>query len=119
MIDPFSLFFLTAAVTTLAIIVFFLTRAYTRLTEKFHSQEKINSELHEQLSEKPIKLLKNAHEQAQEIINQANREATEILESTKSYEDNSSQALKQNLASLEKQQEAVFSKASADMKIAY
>lgn len=118
-IDPISLLFLTASVTTLAVILFFLARAFTKNAQELHELGKINNHLQNQLSEKPIKLLEKAHEQAQEILNQANKKASEILASSKSYEDNSAQALKEKLTDLEKQQETVFTKASDDMKLAY
>lgn len=119
LIDPISLIFLTLAVTVLAVVLFFLARAYTRNAERLHETEKINAHLQNQLSEKPIKLLEQAHEQAQEIMNQANKKASEILASSKNYEDNSSQVLREKLAELEKQQSLIFTKASEDMKIAY
>jgi hypothetical protein len=118
-IEPISLVFLTLAVTTLAVILFFLVRAFTKNAQSLHETEKINLHLQNQLSEKPIKLLEQAHEQSQEIINQANRKASEILASSETYEDNSNQAIKEKLAQLEKQQETVFAKASDDMKLAY
>src|ERR1700722_18685312 len=118
-IDPISLIFLTAAVTTLAVLLFFLTRAYTHAVQQLHQTEKINTQLQNQLSEKPLKLLEQAHELMQEIIDHANRKAAEILESSKTYEDNSSKVLKDKLDELEKQQAMVFAKASDDMKIAY
>src|SRR5580704_9854677 len=101
LIDPISLIFLTVAVTTLAVVLFFLTRTYTHTAERLHHIEKANIQLQNQLSEKPIKLLERAHEQAQEIMNEANKNATEILASSKSYETNSNQALKEKLAGLE------------------
>ncbi|HVA96345.1 MAG TPA: hypothetical protein VND99_01700 [Candidatus Acidoferrales bacterium] len=119
LIDPLSLIFLTVAVTVLAIVLFFLARAYTRSAEKLHEMDKVTNQLQNQLAEKPIKLLEQAHQQAQEIIDKANKEASEILASTKGYEDNSNKALKAKLVELEQQQAAVFAKASEDMKIAY
>lgn len=118
-LDPLSLIFLTIAVSVLAVMLFFLSRAYTKISEKLHAAEKVSNHLQNQLSEKPIKLLEQAHEKAQELINQANKQAAEILASSKAYEDTSNQALKTKLGDLEKQQEAVFTKASDDMKIAY
>lgn len=118
-IDPISLIFLTAAVTTLAAVLFFLTKAYTKNSERLHETEKITTHLQNQLTEKPIKLLEKAHEQSQEIIDQANKKASEILASSKTYEDNSSQVLREKLAELEKQQASIFTKASEDMKLAY
>src|SRR5438552_1668374 len=109
LIDPISLIFLTIAVTVLAIVLFFLARAYTRTSEQLHDIQKINNNMQNQLSEKPIKLLEQAHEKAQELINQANQQAAEILASSKTYEDNSNQALKDKLSELEKQQASVFS----------
>jgi hypothetical protein len=119
LIDPISLIFLTLAVATLAIVLFFLARAYTKNSQELHEIQKANAHLQIQLSEKPLKLLEKAHEQAQEIMNQANQKASDILASSKTYEDNSSQALKDKLGELEKQQAEIFTKASEDMKIAY
>src|SRR5437879_460903 len=116
LIDPISLVFLTIAVTTLAVVLFFLVKAYTKNAQRLEEVEKINMHLQNQLSEKPLKLLEQAHEQAQEIIDQANKKATELLASSKTYENNSSQALKGKLTELEKQQATVFAKASEDMK---
>ncbi len=118
-IDPISLIFLTIAVTVLALVLFFLAHAYTRTAERLHEIEKANNDMQNQLSEKPLKLLEQAHEKSQEIINLANKQATEILASSKTYENNSNQALRDKLAELEKQQESVFAKASEDMKVAY
>lgn len=119
LIDPISLIFLTIAVTVLAVILFFLVREYTRAAEKLHAAEEMNRGLQTQLSEKPVKLLELAHTQSQELINQANKQASEILASSKTYEDSSNKALKEKLAELEKQQEIVFKHASEDMKVAY
>ncbi len=119
LIDPITLIFLALAVAVLASILLILTLAYTRNAQKLHQAEELNNHLQNQLSEKPVKLLESAHEKAQEIIEQANRHATEILASSKTYEDNSNFALKEKLVDLEKQQEAVFNKASAEMKTAY
>jgi hypothetical protein len=118
-IDPISLIFLTLAVTVLAVVLYLLARSYTKMADKLHSAQKDINSLKNQLSENPIKLLEQAHEKAQELINQANKQAADILASSKVYEDNSNQALKSKLSELEKQQESVFSKASQDMKIAY
>jgi hypothetical protein len=119
LIDPIALIFLTIAVTTLAVVLLFLARAFTRTAQQLHEVEKANAHLQEQLSQKPIKLLEQAHEQAQEIMNQANKKASEILASSKTYEDNSSQILRDKLTELEKQQSTIFTKASEDMKVAY
>src|SRR6266702_647909 len=119
LIDPISLIFLTVAVTVLAIVLFFLARAYARSAQQLNAVTKVNNQLQTQLSEKPIKLLEQAHEQSQQIISQANKQASEILASSKVYEDNSNKALKEKLVDLEKQQSAVFTKASDDMKLAY
>lgn len=117
--DPILLIFLTIAISVLAAILFFLSRGFTRTVEKLHEAEKANSHLQNQLAQKPIKLLEEAHEKAQDIIDQANKKATEILASSKSYEDNSTQEMKTKLEELEKQQAQIFTKASEDMKIAY
>jgi len=119
LIDPIALIFLTVAVTTLAVVLYFLTRAYTKTAKELHELQIINNQMQNQLAEKPIKLLEQAHEKAQELIDQANRKAAEIVASSKTYEDNSNQSLKQNLAELEKEQANVFTKASQDMKLAY
>ena len=118
-IDPIAIIFFTLTVTVLAGVIFFLSRSYTKISEKLHELEKINNGMQTQLSEQPVKLLQEAHQKAQEIIEFANKQATEILASSKVYESNSNQALKDKLAMLEKQQEDVFSKASGDMKVAY
>ena len=118
-IDPLSLIFLTVAVVVLAIVLFFLVRAYTHVSQKLHEFEKTNNDMQNQLAEKPIKLLEQAREKAEEIIEMANKQATEILASSKTYEGTSSQQLKEKLTQLEKQQAEVFSKASEDMKVAY
>ena len=119
LIDPIALIFLTLAVTVLAVVLLLLARAFTREAHVLHETEKINAHLQSQLTEKPIKLLEKAHEEAQEIMNQANQKASEILASSKTYETTSNQSLKDKLTELEKQQSAVFTKASEDMKIAY
>ncbi|HWY78879.1 MAG TPA: hypothetical protein VNW29_00820 [Candidatus Sulfotelmatobacter sp.] len=119
LIDPLSLIFLTIAVTILAVVLFFLTRAYTHTAQELHNTQKINSNMQNQLAEKPIKLLEQAHEKAQEIIDLANKQATEILASSKKFEDTSSQELKDKLTNLERQQADIFEKASSDMKLAY
>jgi len=119
LIDPLAIIFFTVTVSVLAVVIFFLARGFSRTAEKLHELEKTNNDMQSQLAEKPIKLLQEAHEKAQEIINLANKQATEILASSKVYENNSNQALKDKLAMLEKQQESVFNKASEDMKIAY
>lgn len=119
MTDPISLIFLTVAVTMLAVLLVFIAKAYSKIDMQLHASEKLNNELQTQLSENPIKLLAQAHEKAQELINQANKQASDILASSKTYEDNSNQTLKNKLTELEKQQADVFTKASDDMKIAY
>lgn len=100
-------------------VLFFIARAYTKTAHELHETQKANAQLQAQLSEKPIKLLERAHEQAQEIMNQANQKASEIIASSKAYEGTSNQALKDKLTELEKQQASVFTKASEDMKLAY
>jgi len=119
LIDPIALIFLTVAVTTLAVVLFFLARAFTNASQELHELQKINNQMQNQLSEKPIKLLEHAHEKAQELIDQANRKASEIIASTKTYEDNSNESLKGKLAQLEQDQAQIFTKASEDMKLAY
>jgi len=119
LIDPIALIFLTLAVTTLAVVLYFLARAYTKNAQELHELQKQNNQIQNQLAEKPIKLLEKAHERAQELIDQANRKATEIVASSKAYEDTSNQSLKGKLDELEKEQAGVFTKASEDMKLAY
>ncbi len=119
LIDPVSLVFLTIAVAVMAGVIFFLARGYTRIAEQLHEVEKANNNMQNQLTEKPLKLLEQAHANAQEIITLANKQAGEILASSKAYENNSNQALKDKLVVLEQQQESVFAKASQDMKVAY
>jgi len=119
LIDPITLIFLGLAVITLAAILLIITIAYTRMSQKLNQTQELNNHLHNQLAEKPIKLLENAHEKALEIIDQANRHATEILAASKAYEDTSNETLKDKLTTLEKQQEGVFTKASEEMKSAY
>jgi F0F1-type ATP synthase membrane subunit b/b' len=118
-IDPITLIFLTLAVTTLAAVLFFLIRAYALLHEELHNSQKVNDQLRNQLSEKPVKLLASAHEKAQEIIEQANRQAMTILSNSKTYETSSNDTLNEKLAALEKQQETVFNQATEEMKTAY
>jgi hypothetical protein len=118
-IDPLAIIFFTLTVSVLAGVIFFLARAYSKTVERLHEIEKANNTMQSQLSAQPTKLLEEAHQKAQEIINLANKQATEILASSKVYENNSNQALKDKLAMLEKQQEGVFAKASEDMKVAY
>lgn len=117
--DPITLTFLLVAITTLASVLFFLVRVYTHTAEELHQMQKANNALREQLSQKPTKLLERAYEQAQEIIDEATKHATDILASSKTYEDNSNETLREKLADLESQQETVFAKASEDMKTAY
>jgi hypothetical protein len=119
LIDPILLIFLAVASAVLAVVLFFLTKAFTRTAQELHEKDKINNQLQNQLSEQPIKLLEQAHESAQQIIDKANKDAAEILAGSKTYEDNSGKALKTKLAELEQQQAAVFAKASEDMKVAY
>lgn len=118
-IGPILLILLILAVIILAIVLVFVEKSLNATTNKLQEAEKANMHLQNQLAEKPIKLLERAHEQAQQMIDEANRKASEILASTKVYEDNSNQELKQKLADLEKQQASVFAKASEDMKVAY
>jgi F0F1-type ATP synthase membrane subunit b/b' len=119
LIDPIALLFFVITIAVLAVVIFFLARGYTRTSEKLHEIEKTNTDIQNQLSQQPAKLLEQAHEKAQEIISIANKQATEIIASSKVYENNSNQALKDKLAALEQQQESVFVKASEDMKVAY
>ncbi len=118
-IDPIAIIFLTVTAFVLAVVIFFLARAYSKSAQRLSELEKSNSSLQMQLGTQPTKLLEEAHLKAQEIISLANKQATEILASSKVYENNSNQALKDKLAMLEKQQEDVFNKASEDMKVAY
>jgi len=118
-LDPIAIIFFTLSLTTLATVLFFIVRAYTHMHDDLMAEKKLNHELQSQLSQKPVKLLEKAHEQAQDIINQANKHASEILASSKNYEDTSNQELKTKLADLEAQQASVFAKASEDMKMAY
>jgi len=115
-IDPIAIIFFTVTVSVLAGVIFFLAKSYAKTAEKLHDLEEANRK---QISVEPVKLLEEAHHKSQEIIDQANKQANEILASSKVYENNSNQALKDKLAMLEKQQEGVFSKASEDMKVAY
>lgn len=118
-IDPILLLFLALAITVLAGVLLFMAIAYTKNGQKLHESEELNKHLQIQLSEKPVKLLESAHEKAQELIDQANKHANEILASSKAYEDNSNTALKEKLTQLEKEQAAVFATASEEMKSAY
>lgn len=115
----FLAIFLAVSITVLAVVLLLLARAFTKNSHQLHETEKINNDLKTQLAEKPVKLLQEAHEQAQSIINEANKQATEILANSKNYEATSSQGLKTKLDELEKQQGAIFTKASEDMKLAY
>lgn len=117
--DPLSLIFLTVAVIVLAVVLLIVAHAYTSSALKLHELEKENTDMKLKASEMPAKLLGEAHEKAQEVISIANKQASEILASSKTYETSSNQALKDKLAQLEKQQESVFTKASEDMKLAY
>ena len=118
-LDPITIIFFSLSITTLATVLFFLVRAYSHMHTQLLEGEKLNHELREQLAQKPTKLLQRAHEQGQIIIEQANKQASEILASTKAYENTSNQDLKEKLADLEAQQASVFAKASEDMKLAY
>ena len=118
-IEPITLIFLTLAVTTLAAVLFFLVRGYAMLHAELHESQKLNNQLQNEISEKPVELLSKAHEKAQEIIEQANAEAMKMLASSKAYEDSSNTELKTKLSTLEQQQENVFNKASQEMKTAY
>jgi hypothetical protein len=119
LIDPLAIIFFTLTVSVLAGVIFFLAREYSKTSQRLHELEKANNNIQSQLSQQPVKLLEEAHQKAQEIIELANKQATEILASSKVYENNSNQALKDKLSMLEKQQENVFTKASDDMKVAY
>lgn len=118
-IDPITLILLSVSLAVLAGILLFMAIAYAKMSKSLHETEQLNKHLQSQLSEKPVKLLENAHEKAQEIIEQANKHATEILASSKVYEDNSNASLKEKLSELEKDQAAVFASASSEMKTAY
>jgi len=118
-IDPIAVIFFTFTLAVLSGVILFLSRAFTKNAHELHEIELANKQMQTQLSEQPLKLLGEAHQKAQEIIDLANKQATEIIASSKVYENNSNQALKDKLAMLEKQQEGVFTKASEDMKIAY
>ncbi len=118
-IDPLTIIFLTEAIAVLAIILLFVTIFFTRNIFKLHQSEELNRHLQTQLTEKPAKLLEKAHEQSMEIIEQANKHANDILANTKSYEATSESAIKEKLEILEKDQAAIFTKASEEMKSAY
>ena len=118
-IDPIILIFLSVALLVLAVVLIYLVKSYADIAHELHATQKVNEGMHQQLGEKPVKLLEKAHEQAQDIINQANQHANEILASSKVYEDTSNADLKNKLAELEKQQAEVFDKASEEMKVAY
>lgn len=118
-VDPIILVFLTITILVLAGVLMYLVHSYAQTSQQLHKTQQVNSEIQKQLGEKPIKLLEKAHEQAQEIINQANKHANDILASSKAYEDSSNTEMKQKLAELEKQQSDIFTKASDEMKVAY
>src|SRR5579859_3310385 len=102
-IDPIAIIFFTVTVSVLAAVIFFLARSFAKTAERLHEMEKANNNIQSQLSEQPMKLLEEAHKKSQEIIDLANKQANEILASSKVYENNSNQALKDKLAMLEKQ----------------
>jgi hypothetical protein len=118
-IDPIAILFFTLTVATLSVVLVFLARGYTHTTERLHHLEEANSHMQSQLAEKPIKLLEHAHEQAQELIDMANKQALDIIANSKTYEGTSNQAIKDKLAALENQQASNFTKLSQDMQQTY
>ncbi len=118
-IEPITLIFLAVTIAVLAAVLLVLAISYTKNGQKLHQTEELNRHLQNQMSEKPIKLLEEAHGKAQEIIDQANKHANDILASSKAYEDNSNSALKEKLVQLEQEQAEVFNQASEEMKTAY
>lgn len=118
-IEPILFIFLAVALAILAAVLLVLAIAYNKNGQRLHHAEEMNTHLQSQLQEKPIKLLETAHQKSQEIIDQANRHAIEILASSKAYEDTSNASLKEKLVQLEQDQAAVFTTASEEMKSAY
>ncbi len=89
-IDPLTLILLSSTVITLAVVLLFMAFSYTRNAQKLNHTLEVTSQLQQQLAQKPTRLLEKAHEQA-----------------------------KGKLSELERQQEALFTKASEEMKTAY
>lgn len=119
LLDPITIIFLTIAIFILAVVLLLFIVFFTRNVHKLQEVEEMNRNLKNQLTEKPIKLLEKAHEQSLEIIEQANKHANDILTNTKAYESTSDTAIKERLENLEKDQSAIFAKASDEMKTAY
>lgn len=118
-IDPITFLFITGAIAVLAIVLLFFVIFFAKNAHKLHETEELNRHLQNQLSEKPVKLLEKAHEQSLEIVQEANKKATEILSATKNYEETSNVGLKEKIAALEKDQAEIFTKASEEMKSSY
>jgi F0F1-type ATP synthase membrane subunit b/b' len=118
-IDTIPFLFLIITITTLGAALILFVRAYTKISLKLHESEKRNSEFRNKLTEKPLQLLEKAHEQAQDIINHANEQASLIIASSQTYEKDSNQTLKEKLADLEAQQEVIFAKISEEMRQTY
>ncbi len=118
-VDQVIIVFTISALLTLAIILLLIVIYYSRSLQRLHQVEQENNNLQKQLLEKPAELLEKAHSQSLDIINQANKQASDILTATKNFDNESNAVLKEKINALEKDQAVVFAKASEEMKTAY
>lgn len=118
-VDQVIVVFSISAMLTLAVVLLLLVIYYARSLHRLHQVELENNNLQKQLIEKPTALLEKAHNQSLDIIHQATKQAAEMITSTKNFDTTSNGILKEKINSLEKDQAAIFSKASEEMKTAY
>ncbi len=119
LIDPIIFIFLTASTAILTVILLAIVISYAANLSKFHRVQQINFQLQAELSQKPLRLLEDAHGKALEIISQANKQANEILSNSELYKQESQASLKEKMDSLEKNQQDAFHKASQELQEAY
>lgn len=111
--------FTISALLTVSVVLLVLVIYYARSLQRLHKVEQENNNLEKQLMEKPTELLEKAHSQSLDIIRQANKQAADILSTSKNFDNESNAVLKEKINSLEKDQAVVFAKASEEMKTAY
>src|SRR5664279_3817908 len=140
--------FFAATSSTLALVVLVIAVYYVKTFEKLRHSQQANLKLRGELSQKPIRLLQEAHSKAVGIIENANQKAEEIfsstkgyqqeahskavgiienanqkaediLSSTKGYEENSKEKLEFKLNDIEKQHQEELQKASYEIRETY
>src|SRR5664279_1141440 len=111
--------FFAATSSTLALVVLVIVIYFVKTFEKLRHTQQANLKLRGELSQKPVRLLQEAHSKAVGIIENANQKAEEILSSTKGYEEVSKQNLEFKLNDIEKQQQEELRKASYEIRETY